>query len=142
MHPKQHTMKAISSENTGGGRPHPLRAQAFQADCEAFSASFLRKNLFAVLLLLVVGLFAPLSFSDTTALRSAQIELAKMSYQLKKCREACLTNCRASGVSICSEDVCDRGMCKASKRAYDVSKQSHTQAQQALQAAHRQALIN
>ena len=97
---------------------------------------------FSVVGFLVAFIFSPLSFSDTTALRSAEIELAKMSYHLQKCRESCLTNCRASGASTCSEDVCDRGMCKTAKQAYDMSKQAHTRAQQALQAAQRQALIN
>ena len=79
---------------------------------------------FSVVGFLVAFIFSPLSFSDTTALRSAEIELAKMSYHLQKCRESCLTNCRASGASTCSEDVCDRGMCKTAKQAYDMSKQA------------------
>ena len=122
-----------------------MRTQAFQADCKAFSAFFLMKNPFAVLPLLALlagGFFSPLSFSDTTALRSAEISLAQRSFHLQKCREACLTNCRSANTATCSKEMCDMGACRTAKQAYDVSKQVHTTAVRNLERAQRQGLIN
>ena len=100
------------------------------------------KTAFSVVGFLVAFIFSPLSFSDTTALRFAEIELAKRSHHLQKCREACDRNCRASGASTCSQELCDMGVCKNAKQEWDARKQAHTQAQQALQAAQRRQLIN
>ena len=143
MYIKQHTTKITNKIFSKMWQGHFLRKKKVKMEHKAFSVQdFIGKNPFVVLALLAGGLFAPPSFSDTTGLRSAEISLAQRSFHLNKCREACLTNCRASNSATCSQEMCDRGACKSAKQAYDVSKQVHTTAVRNLERAQRQGLIN
>ena len=134
-----------------------MRTQGFEAVCRIFSDQFFgtiracvrpnqshRKTPFAfsLFLFLMAWFWTPLSYSDPTALRSAEISLAQRSFHLQKCREACLTNCRSANTATCSKEMCDMGACRTAKQAYDVSKQVHTTAVRNLERAQRQGLIN